>query len=166
MSKEREEHIRNSFEDEEVRFSYPHDLDDFNYLVGNFMQNKSDYIDNEEGEALSVTRLIVMDDVSGLAEEFSNFLTVSRKYGFLCLYVFHTIYPNRQNWEMIMAQTHIFNFFPGPMHSAKILKTLTLFASRDKSSYVPSQNVWLNKLYFDIYTSKKTMSNSRHSTNQ
>ena len=54
-----------------------------------------------------------MDDVSGLAdksEDFSNFLTVSRKYGFSCLYVFHTIYPGRQSWEMIMSQTHIFNF--------------------------------------------------------
>ena len=79
---------------------YPHDLDDFNYLVGNFMQKKSDYTDNEEGEELSVTRLIVMDDVSGLAdksEEFSNFLTVSTKHGFSCLNVFHTIYPGRQS---------------------------------------------------------------------
>ena len=44
------------------------------------MQDKSEYIDNELGEQLTVNRLIVMDDVSGLAdksEEFSNFLTVS-----------------------------------------------------------------------------------------
>ena len=141
MSKEREEHIRNSFEDEEVRFSYPHDLDDFNYLVGNFMQNKSDYIDNEEGEALSVTRLIVMDDVSGLAEESSNFYTVSRKYGFSCLYVFNTIYPGRLSWEMIISQTHIFNFFPGSIHSSRILKTLSLFASRQKNTYLLNQQI-------------------------
>ena len=99
-----------------------------------------------------------MDVVSGLADKsdsFSNFLTVSRKYGFSCLYVFHTIYPNRQNWEMIMTQTHIFNFFPGSLHSGKILKTLSLFASRKKSSYVLSQNVWLSRLYFDISPSKE-----------
>ena len=42
---------------------------------------------------------------------FSNFLTISRKYGFTCVFVFHTIYPGRQSWEMIMSQTHIFNFF-------------------------------------------------------
>ena len=61
-----------------------------------------------------IDRLIDMDDVSGLAnksEIFSNFLTVSRKYEVFCLYVFHTIYPNRQNWKMIMSQTHIFKFF-------------------------------------------------------
>ena len=116
LSIEREDCIRESFEDQEVHFSYPHDLDGLNYLVGNFMQNRSDYIGNEMGEQLEVNRLIIMDDVSGLADkptEFSNFLTVSQKYGFLCLYVFHTIYPGRQSWEMIMSQTHIFNFFLG-----------------------------------------------------
>ena len=64
------------------------------------MQDKSEYIDNEIGEQPAVTRLITMDDVSGLGdkyEELSNFLTVSRKYDFSCLYVFHTIYPGRQS---------------------------------------------------------------------
>ena len=45
-------------------------------------------------------KLIVMDDISGLADksdEFANFLTVSRKYGLTCVYIFHTIYPSRQN---------------------------------------------------------------------
>ena len=94
MTKGREDFIRDSFEDQKVHFSYLHDLDDFNYLVENFMQNRSEYIENDVGELPAVNRLIVMDDVSGLAEkseEFSNFLTVSRKYGFSCLYVFHTI---------------------------------------------------------------------------
>ena len=58
-------------------------------------------------------KVIVMDDVSGLADrssEFANFLTVSRKYGLTCVYIFHTIYPTRQNWQ-IMFQTKVFNFF-------------------------------------------------------
>ena len=40
LSKEREEIIRESFVDQEVHFSYPHDLDDFNYLVENLTQQK------------------------------------------------------------------------------------------------------------------------------
>ena len=110
LSKEREKCIRASFENQEVNFSYPQDIDDFNYLIENFMQTKSEYKDNNElGEKLTITRLIIMDDVSGFAgksDKFSNFLTVTRKYGFSCLYVFHTIYPGRQSWEMIMAQTN------------------------------------------------------------
>ena len=121
------------------------------------MQVKADYIDNDMGELPVVNRLIVLDDLSGLtdkSEEFSNYLTVTRKYGFSCLYVFHTIYPGRQSWEMIMSQTHIFNFFPGSIHSSRILKTLSLFASRQKNSYIPNQQIWLNRLYFQISNSR------------
>ena len=106
------------------------------------MQNRSEYAENYMGELPTVNKLIVMDDVSGLAdksEEFSNFLTVSRKYSFSCLYVFHTIYPDRQSWEMIMSQTHIFNFFPGSIHSSRILKTRSLFASRQKNTFLTSR---------------------------
>ena len=86
------------------------------------MQVKADYIDNDMGELPVVNRLIVLDDVSGLAdksEEFSNFLRVTRKYGFSCLYIFHTIYPVRQSWEM-MSQTQIFlTFFLVPFTVAE-----------------------------------------------
>ena len=59
-------------------------------------------------------KLIVMDDVSGLADksdEFANFLTVSRKYGLTCVYIFHTIFPTRQNWQMIMSQRQKYLIF-------------------------------------------------------
>ena len=159
LSEEKEESIRASFEDQNVYFHYPSDLEDFNFLISDFTQKKSSYTDknNVLGENLIVNKLIVMDDVSGLAdksEDFSNFLTVSRKYGFSCVYVFHTIYPGRQSWEMIMSQTHIFNFFPGSIYSGRISKTLAFFASRQKNGYVPNQQIWLNRLYFKISNSK------------
>ena len=160
MSSEREDAIRESFKNQDAHFNYPIDLDEFNYLLSNFTQEKSDYVDDGSekiGENLVVSRLIIMD-VSGLAdksEHFSNLLTVSRKYEFSCLYVFYTIYPGRQSWGMIMSQTHIFNFFPGSIHSSRILKSLSLFASRQKNSYLPNQQVWLNKLYFQISNSKE-----------
>ena len=56
---------------------------------------------------------------------------------------------------MIMSQTHIFKVFPGSVHSSRILKTLALFASRQKNTYLPNQQVWLNKLYFKISNSKE-----------
>ena len=66
------------------------------------------------GENTLLDRLIVMDDVLGLADkstDFANFLTVSRKFGFTCVYIFHTIYLTRNNWQMILSQTKIFIFF-------------------------------------------------------
>ena len=142
LSPEREDYIKKKFIDQKVHFSYPQDIEGFNYLIENLSQEKSDYLDSEMGENLMINKLIVMDDVSGLADKstyFSNFLTISRKYGFTCVYVFYTIYLNRQNWEMIMYQMHIFNFFPGLIHNSKILKTLSLFANRQKNTYLPTR---------------------------
>ena len=148
LSGEREDVIRESFLEQTVKFVYPSNLDEFNYLIDFFMSEKmpesSAAVENTSalGENIRIDKLIVMDDVSGLADrcdDFSNFLTVSRKYGFSCIYVFHTIYPGRQSWEMIMSQTHIFNFFPGSVHSGRILKTLSLFASRVRNTLCSHQ---------------------------
>ena len=57
------------------------------------------------------------------------------------MYVFHTIYPAKKNWEMIMSQTHIFNFFPESIHSSRIVKTLALFANRQKHTYIPNHQI-------------------------
>ena len=73
-----------------------------------------------------------MDDIAGLAEKsetFVNFLTVSKKFGLTCVYVFHTIYPTRQNWQMIIGQTKIFNIFPGSIQTSLIVKILSSFCS-------------------------------------
>lgn len=76
--------------------------------------DKAQYIENELGKKMISDELIAMDDVSGLADksgEFANFFTVSCKYVITCLYLFHTIYSSRENWQMIMSKTQIYNFF-------------------------------------------------------
>ena len=43
-----------------------------------------------------------MDDVSGIADvskKFENFLTISRKFGYNCGYVFQVIVPASQIWQ-------------------------------------------------------------------
>ena len=44
-----------------------------------------------------------------------NFLTVSQKFGYICLYNFHIIYPTKSIWQMILSQTKIFNIFSSPL---------------------------------------------------
>ena len=56
-----------------------------------------------------------MDDVSGLADEskkFASFLTVTRKYNYNCVYIFHSIYPEKATWRTILSQTNIFDIIP------------------------------------------------------
>lgn len=105
-----------------------------------------------------VDKLIVIDDASGLAdksEEFANFLSVSHKYGMTCVYIFHTIYPIRQKWQMIMSQTKIFSFFPVFVQAPSIIRILFSFASRYRHNYIPQRNIWINQLYFEISNSKQ-----------
>ena len=76
-----------------------------------YQQKKGNDSENYLGENMTLDRLIVMDDVSGLAdrlEEFADFLTVSIRYGLTCVYIFHTLYPTRQHWQMIFSQTKNF----------------------------------------------------------
>ena len=158
LSQEREENISGWFSNQEFFFNYPENIDDFYYFIESFMQRKADYENSELKEQMDLDKLIVMDDVSGHADKsdvFSNFLTVSRKYGMSCVYIFHTVYPNRQNWDMIMPQIYIFNFFPGSVHNGPILRTVSLFANKFKSSYVPTYKMWFSRLYFNISNSKQ-----------
>ena len=50
------------------------------------------------GENKHFGKLIIMDDVSGLEDksnDFAKFLTVSQKFGCICLHIFHIIYPTK-----------------------------------------------------------------------
>ena len=114
LSVERENNIRHCFIEQKVDFKYPNDVDDFDDFLDFCQRKKSPCNENYSGENMVLDRLIVMIDVSGLADksqDFANFLTVSREFGITCVYVFHTIYPARQNWQMILSQTKIINVF-------------------------------------------------------
>ena len=67
LSRERADAIRESFDQQEIYFNYPENLEDFNYLIENFMQRKANYVNSKKGEEMTIDKLIVMKDVSGLA---------------------------------------------------------------------------------------------------
>ena len=92
LTKAREGEILKCFEYIKVEFHYPNDTDELDLIIETFKKDSFDR-DNEEtnnnsdrnifGQNKKIDKLIVMDDVSGLADksnDFSNFLTVSRKF--------------------------------------------------------------------------------------
>ena len=100
LSSDRESNIRDCFKDQHVDLKYPNNVVDFNDLLEIYQRKKSDYNESYVGKNMIMDRLIVMDEVSDLAdrsEKFANFLTVSQKYGLTCVYIFDTIYPKRQH---------------------------------------------------------------------
>ena len=99
-----------------------------------------------------------MDEVSRLAnksENFANFLTLSRKFGFTCVYIFHTIYPTRNNWQMMLLHTKIFNIFPGSIQASSIAKIFSSYCSWYTYEYIPQGDLWINRLYFNKSSSSK-----------
>ena len=96
-------------------------------------------------------RLIAMDNVSGLAgksNEFCSFLTVSRKYRYSCIYIFHIVFPQLRNWQIILCQTKIFNIFPFAVQLGNISKIRTNNCDRETLKYIPKRELWINRLYF------------------
>ena len=108
------------------------------------------------GENKKMDRPIIMDDVSGIADvsrNFSNFLTVSRKFGYNCVYVFQVIVPSSQVWQKIFSQTNIFNIFSAsvPFNTAsKIIQSNCILQNK---KYVPAHSLWLNRVFSDLANS-------------
>ena len=92
-----------------------------------------------------------MNDVSGLADnsnEFCSFLTAFRKYRYSRIYIFHIVFPQLKNWQMILSQTKIFNIFPSAVQLGSISKLLSNNCDRETLKYIPKRELWINRLYF------------------
>ena len=96
------------------------------------------------GKNKKMDHLIVMDDVSGVADiskKFAIFLTVSRKFGYHCVYVFHVISPSTQIWQKIISQTNIFNIFPASVPHNTVSKILQSNCITQTKKYVPVRSL-------------------------
>ena len=80
LSADRESNIRDCFKDQNVDFKYPTNAEDFSDLLEIYKQKKPNDNENYLGENVILDSVIVMDDISSLAdrsEGLDNFLTVS-----------------------------------------------------------------------------------------
>ena len=97
--------------------------------------------------------LITMDDVLGIADnckKFAEFLTVSRKYRYHCIYVFHIIAPETQIQKNFLSQTNIFNICPSSVPYNTVAKSLQSNSRQATKKYVPARSIWLNRVFTDL----------------
>ena len=138
IDKQREAEIKSYFSNErEVHVAK--EQDELDSLIETFKlrsheeSDNSNMINNSFGENRKLDRLIIMDDVSGVADvskKIFNFLTVSRKFGFNCVYVFHVVVPASQIWQKIISQTNIFNIFPSSVPYNTVAKINCILQSK------------------------------------
>ena len=105
IDKKREAEIQSYFSNEtEVHIAKEQDeLDSLieTFKLRSYEETIEDNVNISFGENKKLDQLIIMDDVSGvvdISKKFANFLTVSRKFGYNCVYVFHVIVPASQIW--------------------------------------------------------------------
>ena len=84
--------------------------------------------------------------VADISKKFPNFLTVSRKFDYHCVYVFHVIAPT-QIWQKIISQTNIFNNFPSSVPQNTVAKNLQRNYIAQSKKYLPIRSLWLNRVF-------------------
>ena len=158
LNESREAQIESNFSCD-ISFYYPNDVNDLVDLIEEFkLEVESEETDNENvisvfGEKINRDRLIVFDDVSGLADKsnkFASFLTVARKFKYNCVYIFHTIYPENTIWKTILSQTNIFNIFPASVSLSSVRRILDNSCVRKSSKYIPRTHFWINRLFIEL----------------
>ena len=65
------------------------------------------------------------------------------------------MYLAKQNWQMIISQTKIFNIFAGSSQISSISKILMANCKRYTFEYIPTRELCLNRPYFEISNSNK-----------
>ena len=161
LNESREAEIESNFSCD-ISFFYPNDVNELADLIEEFKLEVETENENEKTENENVTifreiinrdRLIVFDDVSGLADhsnKFANFLTVARKYKYNCVYIFHTIYPEKATWKTILSQTNIFNIFPASVSLSSVKRILDGSCVRKTTRYIPRSLLWINRLLIEL----------------
>ena len=159
LNESREAEIESNFSCD-ISFSYPDDvneladlLEEFKLEVETEQNEQNENVTSIFGEKINRDRLIVFDDVSGLADhsnKFANFLTVARKYKYNCIYIFHTIYPEKASWKTILSQTNIFNIFPASVSLNSVRRILDGSCVRKTTRYIPRSLLWINWLFIEL----------------
>ena len=158
LNTSREAEIESNFSCE-TSFFYPNDINELADLLEEFKLEveTEETVNNDNvnifGEIINRDRLIVFDDVSGLADnsnKFASFLTVARKYKYNCVYIFHTIYPEKAIWKTILSQTNIFNIFPASVSLNAVKRILEGVCVRKTTKYIPRTSLWINRLFIEL----------------
>ena len=113
-------------------------------------------VNNSFSKNKKLDRLIIKDDVSGVVDvskKFSIFLTVSRKSGYNCIYVFHVIVPASQIWQNTISQTNVFNIFPASVPHNTVTKIIQSNCILQSKKYVPARSLSLNRVFTDLANS-------------
>ena len=155
LSKKRETEIDSCFEPK-VEFYYPESeyelkktFEDLENLYREKLEKKSVVPGTKgsgEGEYIERDNLIVLDDVTGLADKshsFIRFLTYCHKFGYSVLYIFHEPALSSPRLKDILSQTQIFCIFSSAVDLVLNHLVKFMMSGTNTVGYVSRQQLWL-----------------------
>ena len=165
IDKQREAEIQFYFSND-IEVHIAEEQDELESLIETFKlrsreeSDNSNVLNNSFGENRKLDRLIIMDDVSGVADvsgKFANLLTVSREFGYNCVYVFHVIVPSSQIWQKIITQVNIFDIFPLSIPYNTLAKVIQSNGILQSKKYVPARSLWLSRVFTNLANSHEKL---------
>ena len=97
--------------------------------------------------------MIVIDDVSGLADEskkFARFLTFARNFNCSCVYIFHMNYPEKTIWKKVLSLMNILNIFPASVSLASVRKILESVCIKKTRKHIPLSALRIGRLFIEL----------------
>ena len=148
IDKKREAKIQSCFSNE-TEVYVAKESDELDLLIETFKLRTHDIPDENDvnsifGKNKKMDHLIAMDDVpvvADISKKFASFLTVSRKFGYHCMYVFHVIAPATQIWQKMISQTNIFNIFTASVPQNTVVKILQSNSISQSKKYAPVRSL-------------------------
>ena len=129
------------------------------------IQKHHKHATSDVGEKTFYDKIIVFDDMSTIADKskhFAHFLTVSRKYGYICIYILHNIAQNKNEiWQLILSNTNIVVLFKSTVISPPIVTILYQNVIKSTNSYVPRNDLWLFNVYKKLTVNEHLMIDNR-----
>ena len=121
--------------------------------INNEQMNDNIKPGENEGEDLEITRLMLLDDMSSIADKsnaFGNFITRSRKLQFNVVSIFHDISTSTGIWNIINSNTTRFIFFPvGNPKNISIFLHKFVVNDEPSDKNTSKQNNWIFRLFND-----------------
>ena len=103
-----------------------------------------------------------MSTIVDKSKHFAHFLTVSRKYGYICLYILHNLSQNNNEiWQLILSNTNVVVLFKSTVISPSIVNILYQNVVRNTNSYVPRNDLWLFNVYKNMILYEHLMIDNR-----
>ena len=115
--------------------------------------SSEEVVNNGFGEETKCDQLIVIDDVSGLADEskkFARFLTFARNFNCSCVYIFHMNYPEKTIWKKVLSLMNILNIFPASVSLASVRKILESVCIKKTRKHIPLSALRIDRLFIEL----------------